>query len=200
MSLDAGSVRHVAVAAAFAFGLVVGGPAVAVVAAVAGASAGPMFDRLRAQQQRSALAAAVPDLVDLFVVAASAGQTVAGSLAVVAPRAPAATLPAVCAAHARFRRGLPLADCLAELGSELGPDGGPLADALRQAASAGVPLVPLLEGVAAAARDRRRRRAQEVARRLPVTLLFPMVACILPAAILLAVVPVLLVSVASLSP
>jgi len=39
-----------------------------------------------------------------------------------------------------------------------------------------------------------------VARRLPVTMLLPLVACILPAAILLAVVPVLLVSVSSLAP
>lgn len=150
-------------------------------------------------RRRARIAEAVPDLIDLFLIAASAGQPVASSLLVVAPRAPSVLAPSVGAAATRFGRGLPLADCLRELGDELAPEGQPLADALAQAAGAGVPLVPLLEGVAAAARDQRRRRAQEVARRLPVTMLLPLVACTLPAAILLAVVPVLVVSVGSLS-
>lgn len=183
-----------------AAGLVVGGPLLALVAATGAAAFVPVAVRLQHRRSQAAVAASVPDLVDLFVVSASAGQPVAGSLAVVAPRAPAAVAPAVSGAHGRFRRGLPLDECLTGLGEDLGPDGVPLTDALRQAASTGVPLVPLLSGVAASARDARRRRAQEVARRLPVTMLFPLVACILPAAVALAVVPVLLVSVASLGP
>lgn len=180
--------------------LAIGGLSLAVALGAGVALVPSAMRRLLTRRQAAAVTAAVPDLVDLFVVAASAGQPVAGSLAVVGPRAPAAVAPFVSAADERFRRGLPLADSLIELGADLGPAGVPLADALRQAASAGVPLVPLLEGVAASARDARRRRAQEVARRLPVTMLFPLVACILPAAVLLAVVPVLLVSIASLSP
>ncbi|HWJ62591.1 MAG TPA: type II secretion system F family protein [Acidimicrobiales bacterium] len=199
-SLDARSTRWLGIAVAVSFGLAAGGLGLALGAGSVAACAGPIADRVQRRRERVAVAAAVPDLVDLFVVSASAGQPVAASLAVVAPRAPPAVRLVVATAHDRFRRGLPLADCLAELGQGLGAGGAPLADALRQAAAAGVPLVPLLEGVAAAARDERRRRAQEVARRLPVTMLFPLVLCILPAAVLLAVVPVLLVSVASLRP
>lgn len=186
------------VAVAGAVGLALAGPSLAVVAAAAALAAGPGAERLGRRRAQVAIAAAVPDLVDLFLVSASAGQPVAASLALVAPRAPAVVAPAVGAARDRFGRGLSLAEALSELGAELGPTGAPLTDALRQAASAGVPLVPLLEGVAATARDERRRRSQEAARRLPVTMLFPLVACILPAAVLLAVVPVLLVSVGSL--
>ncbi len=200
IGLDVGATRWLAVLVGVALGFVVGGPVVAVLAGAGCAVAGPVVRRVRRHRERAAVAAAVPDLVDLFLVSASAGQPVAGAMAVVAPRAPPAVAPAVSAAHLRFRRGQPLAACLADLGAELGPTGAPLADALRQAATAGVPLVPLLEGVAATARDQRRRRAQEIARRLPVTMLFPLVACILPAAVLLAVVPVLLVSVSSLRP
>lgn len=181
-------------------GLLAGGPALALVAGAGASAVVPVATRIQRRRSHAAVAAAVPDLVDLFLVSASAGQPVAGSLAVVAPRAPTAVGPVVAGAHDRFRRGLSLAECLAGLGEELGPTGVPLTDALRQAAATGVPLVPLLTGVAAAARDARRRRAQEVARRLPVTMLFPLVACILPAAVALAVVPVLLVSMSSLGP
>ena len=151
-------------------------------------------------RRRAQVAAAVPDLIDLFLIAASAGQPVAASLAVVAPRSPPPVAPAVGRAVERFGRGLPLDDCLGALGEDTAPDGVALTDALRQAAASGVALVPLLEGVAAAARDQQRRRAQEVARRLPVTMLLPLVACTLPAAVILAVVPVLVVSIGSLSP
>ena len=116
-------------------------------------------------------------------------------------RAQTVLLPSACSADVTStRRGSSIGESLAGLGSDLGPNGAPLTDALHQAGSAGVPLVPLLDGVAAAARDRRRRTAPEAARRLPVTMLLPLVACTLPAAILLAVVPVLVVSLASLRP
>jgi tight adherence protein C len=193
--------------AAAAFAVVVIASAVLVFGPAAGIVglgllvAGPRCMRRRsAARRRAAVAGAVPDLVDLFLVAASAGHPVAGSLAVVGPRSPPAVRLPVLAAGERFRRGLPLAECLAGLGDDLAPAGTALAEALQQAAASGVPVVPLLEGVAATARDERRRRAQEAARRLPVTMLFPLVLCILPAAVLLAVVPVLVVSVGSLAP
>lgn len=192
--------RPAVVVLAAVAGLVVSGPTAALAAAGSGALIVPLAARVERRRERAAVAAAVPDLVDLFLVSASAGQPVAGSLAVVDARSPPAVAAAVAEAHGRFRRGLPLDECLEGLGLELGTTGVALTDALRQAASTGVPLVPLLSAVAAAARDGRRRRSQEVARRLPVTMLFPLVACILPAAVALAVVPVLLVSVSSLSP
>lgn len=200
VALDRRSTRWLGVLAGVVFGLAVGGAALALLAGGAAVAAVPLAARVGRRRERAAIEAAVPDLVDLFLVSASAGQAVVASLSAVAPRAPAPVVPAVRMAHRRFRRGLPLAECLDELRAVLGPTGEPLTDALRQAAAAGVPLVPLLEGVAATARDERRRRAQAAAQRLPVTMLFPLVLCILPAAILLAVVPVLLVSVSSLGP
>lgn len=192
---------HVLLASvAASIGFLVSGPVVAVVAGGGALLVRQVLGRIQDRRRRAVIAGAVPDLVDLFLVSASAGQPVASSLAVVAPRCPTVVGSFVGAAAGRFDGGLPLAECLEGLGSDLGPAGRPLADALRQAAATGVPLVPLLEGVAATVRDQRRRRAQEVARRLPVTMLLPLVACTLPAAVLLAVVPVLLVSVASLSP
>jgi Flp pilus assembly protein TadB len=197
-AVDAASARWFGVVVVTTAVAVAGGPVLGLLATGGGVGAVVVGERLQRRRRAAEVAAAVPDLVDLFVVSASAGQPVAGSLAAVAARAPTAIRPAVVAASVRFRRGLPLAECLSQLGADLGPAGVPLIDALRQATVSGVPLVPLLEGVAAASRDARRRRAQEVARRLPVTMLFPLVACVLPAAVVLAVVPVLLVSLGSL--
>ena len=53
-----------------------------------------------------------------------------------------------------------------------------------------LPLVAGLDRLAADARDLRRRRAVEAARRVPVRLLLPLVACSLPAFALLTIVPI----------
>jgi pilus assembly protein TadC len=81
----------------------------------------------------------------------------------------------------------------------VGPAARPLLDALLQHDRYGTPLLPALERVAIEARARRRRRAEEAARRLPVVLLFPLVLTTLPAFVLLTVVPLLAGSLGSLS-
>lgn len=152
------------------------------------------------RRRAAAEARAVPELVDLFLLAASAGLPVGAALAAVAARAPPPVRPVLGRAQERTTQGVALADALAELGAELGPSAAELVDALAHAARTGAPLVPALERVAALSRDRRTRAAEAAARRLPVTLLFPLACCVLPAAVLLAVVPVVAGSLSSLDP
>lgn len=151
-------------------------------------------------QQRRARDAAFPDLVDLFRIAAAAGHPVHRCLEVVGPRAPAAVRGALAVALARVQRGVPLADALGDLGPDLGTSGAVLTDALQAALRTGSPLGPVLDRVVAVARDRRARSAQAAARRLPVTMVFPLVCCVLPAFGLLGVVPLLAGSLRSLAP
>ncbi|MFP3901955.1 MAG: hypothetical protein ACLFXM_13965, partial [Acidimicrobiia bacterium] len=80
-----------------------------------------------------------------------------------------------------------------------GPALRPLVDALAQHDRYGGALRPALERVGIEARLRRRRAADEAARRLPVTLLFPLVLTTLPAFALLTVVPLLAGSLGSMS-
>ena len=151
-----------------------------------------------ARRRELALDSAVPDLIDLFVIAASAGHTVAGCLQVVTNRSPLVLQPALKRAHHRVVRGVPIAVALKALGPELGQLGPALCAALITSAATGSAMGPSLVGVAATARDRRRRAAETAARRLPVTMLFPLVCCVLPAFALLAVVPLLAAALSSI--
>lgn len=152
------------------------------------------------QRHRRASDAAFPDLVDLFRIAAAAGHPVHRCLELVAARAPHPVRPSLVAALGRVERGIPLAEVLPELGSGLGGSGPVLTDALAAALRTGAPLGPVLDRVVEVARDRRARAAQTAARRLPVTMLFPLVCCVLPAFGLLGVVPLLAGSLGSLAP
>jgi tight adherence protein C len=141
---------------------------------------------------------ALPDVVDLFRLAAGAGMSVHQAVAIVAERSPDPVGPVLRSAARRAGMGERLGDALDAL-EVLGEPGRPLRAALTSAARYGSPLGPTLERVADDARMLRRREAEERARRLPVQLLFPLVACVLPAFGLLAVVPLLAGSLPALS-
>lgn len=145
-------------------------------------------------------ASAVGHLVDLARVAASSGTTVPTLVRAVALRAPAPARPAFARGLVALDRGRPLDEVLHELGAELGDDGRLLCDALGRSARTGAPVEPMLVEVARTVHDRRHRAAQAAARRLPVTMLLPLVLCVLPAAVILAVVPVIWVSLDALAP
>ncbi len=175
------------------------GVEVAVFALGAGFATRAVRHHRRRRRTTKEQARAVPDLVDLFKLAASAGQPPAAAVVTVAARAPAPLRPAVEAAHHHLTTGGTTAGAFEQLARGLGPPGQELVDALTDAARTGTPLVPVLDRVGATARDRRTREAEEAARRLPVMLLFPLAGCVLPAAVLLAVVPVLAGSLAALA-
>lgn len=180
--------------------VVVVGPALSLVAVAAVALA--RADRVRRARSRDLRARddAFPDLVDLFRIAAAAGHPVHRCLELVAVRAPAPVRGSLGVARTLVRRGVPLAEALGALGPELGRSGPVLTDALQASLRTGSPLGPVLDRVVLVARDRRVRAAQTAARRLPVTMLFPLVCCVLPAFGLLGVVPLLAGSLGSLAP
>jgi pilus assembly protein TadC len=84
-----------------------------------------------------------------------------------------------------------LADALPSVVGEVGESGRALVGALVSSERDGVSLAPLLERVRVEALRVRRHELEVAARRLPVLLLFPLVLCVLPAFVLLTVVPLL---------
>lgn len=147
--------------------------------------------RRREQRADALVVAAMPETIDLFVLAAGAGHPVPRALQMVSARAGGRIGDELRGAAQRVRHGERTADALDAVAATLGEPVRPLVGVLCTSERYGTPLVPALERLAAEARLGRRRRAEESARRVPVKLLFPLVLCTLPAFALLTVVPLL---------
>jgi type II secretory pathway component PulF len=132
----------------------------------------------------------LPVAIDLLRVAVSAGHTVHSAVTAVAKGHDGPVADALGGAVRRHEHGTSLIAELERLPDEVGSWIHPLSTTLVLAARSGSPLVPALERLAELERRRLRRKAEERIRRLPVTLLAPLVGLILPAFIVLTVVPV----------
>jgi pilus assembly protein TadC len=136
----------------------------------------------------AALARDLPVAVDLLGVAVAAGCTPYLAVEVAARWSPSSVAVAFdhvtrsCALGLDFEHAL---DAVARATPRLRP----LADALLATDRLGVPVGPVLARLAEEDRTALRRAAEAHARRIPVRLLFPLVFLVLPAFVLLTVVP-----------
>lgn len=151
----------------------------------------PPTRRRGAAAGEAAALGTLPELVDLLAVAVAAGLPAAAALLALADRAPAPWAPALRDVRLAIAGGQRISDGLEQLVRHHGDLARPLVGALRAALDDGDALAPSLARLAVDARDLRRRRAEEAARRLPVRLLLPLVCCSLPAFAVLTVVPIL---------
>lgn len=167
-------------------------PALAVVP-LAGVAVGEWWDtRRRVARAAAVLLQELPDIVDLLALAVGSGATPRQAVEAAGRFGPGALAGAFRrVVHDVDRRGARLADALAELPAELGPEIGVVVRPLVAAERYGTPLGPTLDLVGRDLRDLRRRRTEEVIRRVPVKLVFPLVCCTLPAFALLTIVPLL---------
>lgn len=184
-------VRGPAAALALVAAAVVLSPAVAVTATGGWWLHRRTATRRQASRHADDLARALPDTVDLLILASSAGLQLPVAHPLLAAHAPAPLRPALLAADAAARAGQPRADALLASLGPLGDRARALAEVLGDHLRYGVPLLPGLERTRLELGLDRRRRAERAARRVPVQLLGPLVACVLPAFALLTVVPLL---------
>ena len=129
-------------------------------------------------------------MVDLVGVAIGAGCTPFLAIEHAASYGPARTARALRGVGHACALGRSLDDALRELGTSI-VTLRPLAETLRTSA-ARLAGRALLGRLAAEVRADARRRAEARARTIPVRLCFPLVACVLPAFVLLTVAPVVL--------
>jgi tight adherence protein C len=201
---ELGGVRVALAAGAAALGLLlaVGMPGAIFVTPIPGLAAvrGPDFVLARrARRRQSAIEWAVPDLVELLVATTEAG---------LAPSVALERSSAVIAGPlgGELRRvlgevelGVPWRSAMERLVERTEvPSLRRLVSALARSNRLGTPIRSALRSVAGDLRTDRRVRAEELARRAPVKMLFPLVFLILPAFLLLTVGPVVLATVHSL--
>ena len=140
----------------------------------------------------------LPEVIDLLGLVVGAGRPTVSALADISPRVVEPFRSELAGVARRAGAGEPFTESVRRLRETLGPSVTPVVHAVTAAEIDGVPLQPALERAADEAHRRRRVRAEEAARRVPVLMLFPLVFCILPAFCLLTVVPVLVGTVADL--
>lgn len=147
--------------------------------------------RSRAATKRQKVAAQLPTVVDLFRLAIGGGMNVTMAVATIAPRVSAPMAGGLCDVARVSGSGLPLAEAMGRLVVDCGEDVRPLTDALMSADRHGAPVSVALERLSAQCRAAQSMRAEQIAKKLSVQLLFPLAFCVLPAFTMLTVVPLL---------
>lgn len=153
---------------------------------------------LEQRHAQHAIDEALPDAIEMLILVVHAGMTPHQAIALLETSAPLPTQPAFAEVRRRIERGQTLADALGALVDVLGPAAAVVADTLAMAERYGTPIGRALEQLADDVRERRRRRAEGEARKLPIRLSFPLVACTLPSFVLIAIIPAVLAAIDSL--
>lgn len=160
-----------------------------------GGIVGAIRERFRTKADRSGLAAEVPSLLDLLAVSVTAGLSPRLALERVPDLVSGSMGETLEAVRREAALGTPWRLALEAAGNRTGIDElRRLALALDRAERLGSPIAERLRDLAVEVRLERRTRREERARRAPVQMLFPLVFLILPAFVLSAVVPALLVA------
>jgi tight adherence protein C len=155
----------------------------------------------RARRRREQeVARSLPEVVDLCNLAVGAGLNVSLAVDAVARRATGPLGAELALVLDEIALGRRLADALGDVPARAGECTRPLVTALVSSDRYGAPLGDALALLSAEVRADRRRRAEEIARRVPVKLLFPLVCCVLPAFGLLTLAPLIAGAASALRP
>jgi Flp pilus assembly protein TadB len=135
--------------------------------------------------------AELPDFVDLVSVHLRSGKPPALAFLYASDSATGDTGDSARRVADAVRNGTRFVDALVESRTQFGLRAQTLVDALVDTERDGLPPRELFERLASDAKDQRRREAERRIRALPVRLTLPLVGCILPSYLLLAVIPLL---------
>lgn len=178
--------------------LLVLGPSLTIVFAVSILVWPRLREMLERRRREAAIEASLPDAIEMLILVVRAGLTPHQAVTMLTELAPAPVRTAFIEVDRRRSRGATLADALGALPEVLGPAAGVVADTLALAERYGTPIGDALEQLSLDVRERRVRQREADARKLPIRMSFPLVACTLPAFVLIAIVPAVLGALASL--
>ena len=194
--------RHRIAFGAWALGAALGVAVIGPIAVGAMAAAALFVRRLgpiRTARRRGAdIERSLPEAIDLLVLSIRAGLTPFQAVRDLAGFVDATVGDAFGEVVRRTERGQTFADALAALPERLGAPAGALADVIATSDRHGLALGPVLDLLTSETRAARQRLDQADARKLPVRLSFPLVACTLPSFVLLAIAPAVIAALSSL--
>lgn len=186
---DANAGRRAAMVVGLAALGVVTGPVVVIVVVTVIYVRSVLRRRAQRRQREHQIRTGLAEVIDLLAVALSSGHNLYAAAHRVARWSGDPFGAAFASCLSAADRGQPLADSFEQLPGHLGPVAQPLAAALVSHERYGAPITENLAALASESRRAHRHHAEVLARRLPVTLLAPLVVCVLPAFLLLTVVP-----------
>jgi tight adherence protein C len=167
---------------------------------VLGYLAPPLLLARRARQRRAAIERLLPNAADVLVVSLEAGLGFDSVVAFLAERADNPLTLELRRYLADLRLGRSRREALEALVDRTRSAGlGELASAVILADELGTGLARTLRGQSATLRAEQRLRAEELARKAPVKLLFPIVLCIMPVLFIIIIGPAVLQALALFS-
>jgi len=165
--------------------LLVGRVQLAVLFGIAGAGLGYMVPEFwlgsRARKRSWSMVLQLPDALDLLTISVEAGLGFDAALAKVVEKMEGPLVNEFRQALAEIRMGRTRRDALRDVVARA--DAQPISNfigAIVQAEQLGVPIAKVLQIQSQQLRIERRQRAEEMAAKAPVKMLFPMVGCIFP--------------------
>jgi Flp pilus assembly protein TadB len=175
-------------------GVLLSGPLTWIVWIAAGAALGFFAPDLLvmhlAQERQEEIRRNLPDVMDTLVVSVEAGLGFEAAVAQVVRNGRGPMIGEFARVLHEMQIGRPRVDAVRDLAARTNvPELRAFASAIVQATTLGVPLGKVLRQQSAELRLRRRQRAEELAQRVPVKILFPMVFCIFPALFVVVIGP-----------
>jgi tight adherence protein C len=169
----------------FAAGLLTGSPAFGFVAAIALGALGFFIPEIwlsrRIKKRQHAVLMAVPDTLDLLTISVRAGLSFDGALAKVVEKVQGPLSEEFRRSLAEIRVGKVRREALRDIvGRTEVPALSNFIGAIVQAEQLGVPIAKVLQVQSEQLRIERRQRAEELAAKAPIKMLFPLVGCIFP--------------------
>jgi pilus assembly protein TadC len=161
-----------------------------VVSSTAGFFAPDLLVSHLASERQQEIRGTLPDIIDTLVVTVEAGLGFEASLAQVVNNGRGPMVGEFARVLHEMQIGRPRVEALREMAARTDvAELKAFASAVVQATTLGVPMAKVLRQQSEEMRVRRRQRAEELAQKVPVKILFPMVLCLLPALFVVVIGP-----------
>jgi pilus assembly protein TadC len=175
-------------------GMLFAGPLGSVVWIAAGVAGGFFAPDLLvlhlADKRQQEIRRTLPDIIDTLVLTAEAGLGFEAGLAQVVHNGRGPMVGEFARVLHEMQIGRPRVEALREMAARTNvAELKAFASAVVQATTLGVPMANVLRQQSEEMRVRRRQRAEELAQKVPVKILFPMILCLLPALFVVVVGP-----------